>query len=133
MPKDKKTVLIVDDEADARDFVEAVLSQIGDLNILTAADGKRAVQKAQAELPDLIISDVMMPGQDGFHAFHELSQNEKTAKIPVIMVTGVARQTGLRFSGKDMAEYLGAEPAAFLEKPVDPTTLMETVKRVLGI
>ena len=133
MPEDKKTVLIVDDEADARDFVEAVVSQIGDLNILTASDGKSAVQKAQAELPDLVISDVMMPGQDGFHAFHELSQNEKTANIPVIMVTGVSKRTGMKFSGKDMAEYLGAEPAAFLEKPVDPMKLMETVKQVLGI
>jgi len=133
MSEEKKTILIVDDEPDARDIVKAVVSQIGDFNLITAGEGKTAVEMAKAEVPDLIISDVMMPGQDGFHVFYELSLDEKTANIPVIMVTGVARQSGIKFSGKDMAEYLGAEPAAFLEKPVDPMTLTETVKKVLNI
>lgn len=130
---DRKTILIVDDEADARAFVETVISEMGDFNICSASCGNNALEKAQTEKPDLIILDVMMPDKSGFQVFSELRRNEATASIAVIMLTGVSEETGMKFSGDDMGEFLGDPPAAFLDKPVDPAKLTETIKSVLGL
>ena len=130
---ERKTILIVDDEADARAFVEAVVSEMGDFNIRLASCGNSGLEKAKTEKPDLMILDVMMPDKSGFHVFSELRQNEATASIPVIMLTGVSEETGMKFSGSDMGEFLGEPPAAFLDKPVDPVKLTETIKSVLGL
>ena len=133
MPDKRKTLLIVDDQEDARAFAEAVVSEIGDFDILTAVDGGSGVRAAREAVPDLIILDVMMPGKDGFHAFCDIRQDENLADTPVIMLTGLSEQTGVAFSERDMADYLGAEPAAFLDKPVDPEKLQKTVREVLGM
>ena len=133
MPAEKLTVLIVDDQEDARAFAEAVVSEVGDFNIITATDGEGGVQKAKEAVPDLIILDVMMPGKNGFHAFYDIRQDERLANTPVIMLTGVSRQTGIKFTEGDMDQYMGEKPAAFLDKPVDPEVLEETVRRVLGL
>ena len=133
MDAGRKTVLVVDDEADARAFVETVVSEMGDFHILTAGDGESAVCMAKEELPDLVILDVTMPVKDGFQVFDELQRDGKTARIPIIMLTGVSADTGIRIEGKDMWEYFGHEPAAFLDKPVDPSLLRETIRKVLDL
>ena len=71
-----------------------------------------------------------MPGESGFTTFANLRQNAATADIPVIMVTGVAEKTGIKFDGKSMGEFLGKEPEAYLEKPIDPESLKSTVASV---
>ena len=129
----KKTILVVDDDADARVFVSTVLSGVGDFDIIEAEDGDEAIAKAKEKTPALIVLDVMMPNKDGFQTFYELRQNESLTEIPVIMLTGVADQTGIKFSADDMKEYMGSPPAAFLDKPVDPDKLAETVKKVLAL
>ena len=131
--KDKKTILVVDDEDDARSFVEAVISKTGDFNILTAADGENAVLKAKEELPDLIILDVTMPKKDGFQVFSELRQNQLTSRIPIVMLTGISAQGSVKFSKKDMGEFFGEEPDVFLDKPLDPEKLSKTIKTLLKI
>jgi CheY-like chemotaxis protein len=130
---EKKTILIVDDEADARAFVETVVEETGDFTVLTAGDGDSAVETARAETPDLVILDVMMPGKDGFHVFYALRQNPATANTPVIMLTGVSEKTGVRFSEKDMDEFIGSSPIAFLDKPVSPGTLQGTIRKALAM
>ena len=127
---EKKRVLVVDDETDARDFVKAVLED--DFEILMAANGDEALKVASAKSPDLILLDVQMPGQSGFDVFIALRKEEGLAKIPVIMLTGVREKAGIGFSKKEMGDYFGEEPNAYLEKPIDPGKLSETVKRVLG-
>ncbi len=129
----RKKVLIVDDEEDARAFVELVVSEMGDSQILTAGDGESAISQAKAELPDLIILDVTMPGKDGFYVFEALQQDGETVHIPIIMVTGISKDTGIRLDEKDMGEYFGREPVAFLDKPVDPSLLKETIRKVLDL
>jgi CheY-like chemotaxis protein len=129
----KKTVLVVDDDADQRAFVETVVSEVGDFLVITACDGDTGVLRAKAELPDLIIMDVNMPVKDGFSAFFEIRQNPTTAHIPVIMLTGMAKLTGFAVSATDMKAFLGVEPNAFLDKPVDPAKLDATIRRVLGL
>lgn len=123
-------VLIVDDELDNRRFVRAVLEDEG-YTFVFGRDGADAVEKAAAELPDLIIMDVQMPRKDGFAALYELRQNPALKTIPVVLLTGIAEKTGVRFSADAVQDYMGERPEAFLDKPVDPAKLLATVRRLL--
>jgi CheY-like chemotaxis protein len=130
---DVKSVLIVDDEQDAIEFVKAVLSEIGDIATLSANDGVSGLEKAREATPDLIVLDVQMPEKSGFDVFVDLKQEESTKNIPVIMLTGVADKVGISFSAEEMGEFMGDEPDAYIEKPVDPEELKKTVSKVLGL
>ncbi len=129
MTETTRTALVVDDEAVARDFARAILESVG-WKVIEAPDGPTALKTAAEQKPQLILLDVQMPGESGFSVFAELRENQATADIPVIMVTGVAEKTGIKFSGKEMGEFIGKEPEAYLEKPVDPETLKSTVASV---
>jgi len=133
MAKEKKKILIVDDEPDAVEFVKAIISDIGEFSIVSAYDGEDGLEKARTLLPDLIVLDVIMPKKDGFEMFYNLRQNSETENIPVIMLTGVSEITGIKFSGKDMGEFLGKEPEAFIDKPIDSDRLQKVVKKTLNI
>ena len=126
----QKTVLIVDDEAEAVDLLAAIIEAEG-YTAIAATDGDEGVEKAKAERPDVIVLDVQMPRVDGFEAFYRLQQDDGTADIPVIMLTGVAQRTGLKFSARDMGQFIGREPAAYIEKPVQSDELLSTIRRVL--
>ena len=129
MAKTARKALVVDDEAVARDFIRAILESV-DWKVIEAADGQTALKIAIEQKPQLILLDVQMPGESGFTAYADLRQNPATASIPVIMVTGIAEKTGMRFSAKTMGEYIGKEPEAYLEKPVDPEVLKSTIASV---
>jgi len=131
MAAEPKKVLIVDDEADARAFVQAVLEDEG-YALLTAEDGQAGLEAVRRERPDLIILDVQMPRKDGFQVFHDLRRDAETKSIPVIMLTGVADRLGLGASAEAMGEYFGSEPEAYIEKPIAPEGLKETVRRLLS-
>jgi CheY-like chemotaxis protein len=128
----KKTVLVVDDESDARAFVRAILEPEG-WEVAEAFDGVDGLKQAKAFKPDLIVLDVQMPRKNGFEVFNALSQDADTNNIKVIMLTGVAEKTGIRFSGKEMGDYFGEEPAAYVEKPIDPDVFKRTVSQVAGM
>jgi CheY-like chemotaxis protein len=130
---DIKTVLIADDEADARAFAEAVISEVGDFNIIEATDGEEAVAVASTKKPDLIVLDVMMPRKSGFTAFNELRSQPATAEIPIIMLTGVSADSGIKFSKDTMGEYFGKAPEDFIDKPIDPVRLQAAVRSALGL
>ncbi len=133
MGKEKKTILIVDDEPDSIEFVKAIISEIGDFSIISAFDGESGLEKAKTELPNLIILDVMMPKKYGFEVFYDLRQNPETNNTPVIMLTGVSQKSGIKFSREDMGQFLGKEPEDFIDKPVDPERLQEAIKKALEI
>ena len=124
-----RTALVVDDEPVARDFARAILESAG-WKVIEAPDGQTARKIALEQKPQLILLDVQMPGESGFSVFAELRENQATADIPVIMVTGVTEKTGIKFSQKEMGEFIGKEPEAYLEKPVDHETLKSTVASV---
>ena len=130
MSGEGRKVLIVDDEEDVREFVRVALEDDG-YDFVTADNGEKAVKKAKSEKPDVIVMDVQMPVMDGFKAFAELRADEATRSIPIIMLTAVAERTGIKFDAKDMGEYLGSEPEAYIDKPIDPDKLRDTVKAVL--
>jgi len=130
---ENKKILIIDDEPDARAFSEAMLTELGDFEIETAKNGLEGLQKAELIKPDLIILDVQMPVMNGFQVFKELRRKGITENIPVIMLTGIATTTGLRYDAKDMGITLGSEPDAYIDKPVDPEEFHKTVSQILGL
>jgi len=129
----KKSILVIDDEPDAIEFVKAVLSNLGKFIIISAKDGEEGIELVKKHLPDLIILDIMMPGQSGFDVFYSLRNDKLTKDIPVVMLTGVADKAGLRFFKDDMKKYFGSEPVEYIEKPLDPSVLLSTVKKVFKI
>ncbi len=130
---ENKKILIIDDEPDAIAFSEAMLSELGEFEIETANNGLLGLQKAESMNPDLIILDVQMPVMNGFQVFRELKKKDTTDTIPVIMLTGMATTTGLRYDAKDMGITLGSEPDAYIDKPVEPEEFHKTVRSILGL
>ena len=125
----EKCVLIVDDEPDAVDIVEIMLSEISGISTMSVNDGESALVKARETNPDLIILDVQMPYKSGFDVFTELKKDESTKAIPVIMLTAVEEKTGIGFSAEAMKEFLGTYPEEYIEKPVNAMILQKTVSK----
>jgi len=130
---DEKKVLIVDDEPDAIAIAETMLSEVKGIMTLSETSGEGGLAKAKETKPDLVILDIQMPGKSGFEVFTELQKDESTKGIPVIMLTGVQEKTGIGFSAKEMKNFLGKEPDAYIEKPVDAEKLQKTVSSLLGL
>ena len=127
-----KRVLIVDDDPDILTFVVTVLEENG-YTPLIAKNGEEGIAKTVEERPDLIILDLLMPKQSGIKIYRELKSDESLKKIPVIVLSGIARRTFLR-SHEALTEFGGQpvpEPEAYIEKPVEPEELVETVKRLI--
>src|SRR5581483_3008241 len=78
-----KKILLADDNADMRDYLRRILSRYW--KVETVPDGNSALQAARERLPDLIVSDVMMPGMDGFELLHELRSDVYSREVPVIL------------------------------------------------
>ncbi len=127
-----KKVLVVDDDQTVAVFVRAAL-EMEKYEVIGASDGLMGLLRAREELPDLIILDVYMPGEPGFYALRDLKSDSKTKDIPVVMLTGVGRRLGITFSTQDFYDFLGVEPDAYLEKPVDPMFLRRVTGKLLGM
>ena len=85
-----KKILAVDDEKHIVRLVQANLERAG-YQVVTANDGKEALQKVAEENPDLVVLDVMMPYMDGFEVLQNLRRNPSTRDIPVVMLTAKAQ------------------------------------------
>jgi DNA-binding response OmpR family regulator len=124
-----KTVLVVDDEADVRNFLKAALLEAG-FNVILAEDGNIALEKVKEEIPDLISLDLVMPKKSGARFYRELSKNKKWSKIPVIIVTGHARDD---LGKADLKELAMSGPGIYLEKPVKPNNYIAAIKKILNM
>ncbi|MDP7163125.1 MAG: hypothetical protein QF577_00565 [Phycisphaerae bacterium] len=69
--------------------------------------------------------------RNGFEVFAELKGDQDLASVPVIMLTGIAERTGFKFSEKEMGQFMGSEPEAYVEKPIEPVVLRQIIKRLL--
>lgn len=116
------TLLIVDDNQDLREQVIDLFA--GRYNILQAADGETACTTATSQIPDLIISDVMMPGTDGFSLTRRLKTDERTSHIPVILLTAKSAQAD-QVNGLE----LGAD--VYISKPFSTEVLQLQVRNLL--
>ena len=117
-------VLIVDDDAPTR-LLYALNLELEGLLVLEAGDGRSGLARALAEHPDLVLTDVMMPGLDGFELAEELRRDERTRGIPFIFLSG---ETTAGHEAR--AHELGA--LAYLTKPVDLRALASLVAGVFA-
>jgi signal transduction histidine kinase/DNA-binding response OmpR family regulator/ligand-binding sensor domain-containing protein len=124
LPEDERTtVLVVEDEAGVRDFVIECLE--ADYRVLAAVNGKNGLEMARRELPDLIISDIMMPELDGVEMARQLASDPTTRALPVILLTA-------RTATDDELEGLESGAVDYLTKPFSPEILNARIRRMLG-
>ncbi len=126
---DKKKVLVVDDEMDMRIYISTVLKTGGYEPVVTR-EGREGFRKAREVRPDLIILDVMMPGEGGAEMYRQLKTDPDLAAIPVIMLSAVKRASFFHYLNMLNAQ-LGVgviPPAVYLEKPFEPEELLAAVK-----
>lgn len=125
----KKTILVVDDEADVRRFLRAALLQAG-FEVVTASDGFQALEEMRKQAPDLISLDLVMPKKSGAKLCRDLAKDKEWARIPIIIVTGHARDD---LGKADLRELTMSGPGIYLEKPVKPDNYVAAVKKILGM
>src|SRR5438034_9864597 len=122
MAKDQKKILAVDDERHIVRLVQVNLERQG-YEVVTAFDGKEALEKVASENPDLVVLDVMMPYMDGFEVLQNLKKNPTTRDIPVIMLTAKAQDA-------DVFKGWQSGVDCYLTKPFNPMELTAFVKRI---
>jgi len=115
-----KKILIVDDSPTERAFLQGVLTKAG-YTVVQATSGEEGVERAKAEIPDLILMDVVMPGLNGFQATRAITREESTKHVPVFICTTKDQETdkiwGMRQGAKD-----------YLVKPVNAAELLAKIK-----
>ena len=120
----KQRILIVDDEAGIREIIAFILEHHGFL-VEKVESGKQLYQRLAVQLPDLIILDVMMPGEDGYKICRTLQRDPVTRQIPVVMITAHVEDIYKRIS-----DDLGV--AKHITKPFHSMVLVECVRAILG-
>jgi len=117
-------ILVVDDNEQSLYMLQTLLQGHG-YQVETAANGQEALEKAKADIPDVILSDILMPVMDGFTLCRELKRDNVLKKIPFIFYS--ATYTDLK--DEQFAMSLGAE--SFIRKPVDPDTFLDMLKKAI--
>lgn len=125
----QKYVLVVDDEPDVRSYLRSALEDAGFL-VGTARDGLEAWDMIRRDPPDLISLDLIMPKHSGAKLYRELQKDRTLSKIPVLLVTGHARD---ELGRNDFEEMTMSGPGVYLEKPVRPASYVSAVRKLLGI
>lgn len=115
-------VLIVEDNEDLRNFMRDELSDC--YEVLEACDGEAGVELARRQEPDLIVSDVMMPGMDGFQLCRQLKTSEETSHIPIIILTA-------KNSEEHQIEGVNVGADAYFSKPLNMARLMAQIENLL--
>jgi two-component system alkaline phosphatase synthesis response regulator PhoP len=120
----KGKILVVDDEIYIVHILDFSLGMEG-YEVITALDGEQALEKAQAQHPDLIVLDIMMPKLDGYETCKALKADPATRGIPVILLSA---------KGRNMDQKIGFEVGAddYITKPFSPRKLVERINAILG-
>lgn len=126
MVEHAKTVLVVDDDPDAREFLTTVLHDNG-IASTTAKDGAEAITMIEESAPDLVALDITMPEKSGVAVYRRLKEDETLKKIPVIIITGVS---------DDFKKFISTRrqvppPEGYISKPVDHDEFIAMVKGLL--
>jgi len=129
----KKTVLIVEDELDMRIFISTLLETSGYQPVITR-DGKEGLLKARDVFPDLIILDVMMPGEGGVEMYRQLKTDQSPCDIPVIMLSAIAKKTFSHYLNMVNARLKDPipDPDAYIEKPPEAEELLKMTTALIG-
>jgi CheY-like chemotaxis protein len=119
-PPARRTVLVVEDEQPVQQLVADLLEDEG-YHVMVASDGAQGLALAQAERPDLVVTDLMMPVMTGVELCRRLKSNERTRQVPIVVMSA---------AGASQARGLGAD--AFLAKPFDLEALLALVVSYVG-
>lgn len=120
---DTKKILIVDDDAEVLTMLEKRLSSAG-YTVLKANNGNDAIAIAQTQLPNLILCDIMMPGQDGGAVANALKSDHTTRNIPLIFLTGIITKKEEKPTGH-------VHGKRYIAKPYDPNELLKIIAEEL--
>ncbi len=116
-------ILVVDDSPTDRHFLADLLTRHG-YSVTTADNGESALLQIRSKRPDLVLMDVVMPGQNGFHATREIARDPDMQSLPVIICSSKQQDSdrawGLRQGARD-----------YLVKPIDPALLLQTIAGML--
>ena len=121
-PTGKYKMLIIEDHKDIRLYLKILFN--ANYHLIMAENGEEGIRLAQKEMPDIIISDVMMPGVNGFELTKVIKEDLKTCHIPVILLTALVGETNI-VKGLE----LGADD--YILKPFNPDVLISKVKRLI--
>jgi CheY-like chemotaxis protein len=123
-------ILVVDDEEDIVTYLTAVLEDNG-FRAVGESDAAAALGLAKKEQPDLVLLDIMMPGQSGLSLYRDIRANRSTADIPIFIITGYSREEEVtRLLGSLTSEPL-RPPDGYLEKPISVPKFLESVHALL--
>jgi DNA-binding response OmpR family regulator len=120
-----KRIIVVDDDREIQEIIAFVLARHG-FDVEVISNGRQLHRLLTLQLPDLIILDVMMPGEDGYHICRNLREDPMTKHIPVMMITAHAEDIYERISSD-----LGA--VQHMTKPFHPLELAQTVRDILEV
>ncbi len=130
---ENKTILVVDDEPNVRDYLATLLKDAGFL-VLTAADGEEALAIIEQHRPDFISLDLIMPRKSGHKLLYELRKDRELSRIPVLIVTAHAKTDLGEHDLQDILDNsIMSGPGTYLEKPVDPQNYVRSIQRALGV
>jgi CheY-like chemotaxis protein len=120
------TILVVEDHDDARRYIEIFLRQLG-ANVIGARNAIEGLEAIKTYHPTLVLSDIMMPGGDGFELLRQIRALERGGEraVPAIAMTALV-------SPADGQRILNAGFSAYLRKPFSPDRLLETIRSVLN-
>jgi CheY-like chemotaxis protein len=127
MTNDAKTVLVVDDDPDAREFLTTVLNDNG-IATTTAEDGVEALKMIEQDPPDLVALDITMPEKSGVAVYRKLKQDDQLKTIPVIIITGVSDEFEKFISTRRQVP----PPEGYISKPVDHEQFISMVTDLLA-
>ena len=124
LEQEKNIILVVEDSADVRSYIRSAIEP--DYQMIEAKDGQDGIKKAQETIPDLIISDVMMPGIDGYELCRVLKNDVKTSHIPVILLTARAAED-------DIIAGLETGVDDYITKPFNTRILCARIKNLIDL
>jgi CheY-like chemotaxis protein len=130
---EKQVVLIVDDELDMRIFLSTLFETSG-YKTLVAKNGTEGIKIAAENPPDLIILDIMMPGEGGVFMYQQLRISDELKNIPVIMLSAIANKTFSHYL-KMLNARLGGiipQPDAYMEKPPEAEELLSVAQKIMS-
>lgn len=119
----KKHILVVDDDSSVLKLLKGYLAERYD--VATAISGKIALKFLETKKTDMVLLDYEMPAENGAEVLVKIRENQATAKLPVVFLTGVTDK-------KKILEVLAMKPQGYLTKPIDMEKLSSTIKGVLG-
>jgi two-component system cell cycle response regulator len=123
--KRQPTVLLVDDNAQNLELLDAYMEDMPEARVVTARNGIEALAKVAEESPDVILLDIMMPKMSGFEVCKRLKSDPKTRDITIIMVTALNEM-----SDQERAAECGTDD--YISKPIDKNALIQQVRNVLA-